>query len=243
MPPQTLKTIFLADAGLLLIANPFWLVPHEGDTLHTYERSEVTVEVGTLTYPGPDVARFGEEDDLTPIGCTDYDTNHLRACALDYHLLNHSPITVPGSVVGEADAEFVRIEDGYYRRTVQYNESNDPPSVTLDVERVSPRTILNESAVDISDTQSVRPDHGVRFRVLLTGETETSFTRLSDHALGTIYERNGSYFVVVRTGEQVIDHGPLLDGLRYEVPRYGLAAFGVVLLVGAYLTRLGKVRS
>lgn len=235
MSRQRLKSILLAFAGLLLITNSLWLVPNEGAVLHTYERSEVIAEDGTLAYHGQDVLRFGDENDLTPIDCVDFETNHIRSCALDYHLLNHSPITVPSSVAGETDAEFVRIEDGYYRRIVQHNDSTDPPSITLDVEPVSPQTILRESAVDISDIQEVDPDHGVRLRVLLTGETETSFTRLSDHDLGSIYERNGSYYVVVKTGERVIDHGPLLHGLQYDGPRYVLATFGVVLLIGAYL--------
>ena len=242
MDRRTLQPVLLVGVGLLLLANPFWLVPHEGDPLYTYERSEVVVENGTFAYHGKEVGPFDNENDLTPVACIDHDTNHLRACALDAHLVTDGPITVPRTVAGETDLHFVRVEDAYYRRIRRVDDSDDPATVTLDVERVPPRTVLAESAVNLSDVSRVPPDAGVRMRVLVTGEPETSFTDLSDHALGTVYRRNGSYYVVVRTGATVVDHGPLLHPLRYEVPRYGLVGIGAVLLLGGALLYSPRTR-
>lgn len=241
MAPPRPRVALLAVAGLLLLANPVWLVPHEGETLHTYERNEVVVEDGILAYEDRRTGPFDDENDLTPVGCDDYEASLVRACALDRHLVEHGPIPVSRDTTGEGGPEFVRLDDAYYRRITRYDDSAEPPTLTLDVERVAPETVLAESAVNLSEPDSVRPDHGVRLRVLLTGESETSFTELSDHALGTVYQRDGSYYVLVLTEERVIDHGPPLEALEYEVPRYLLAAIGALLLAAIYL--IGHDRS
>lgn len=237
MADRRLWPALLVLVALLLVTNPLWLFPHEGETLHTYERSTVTVENGTLSYHGRDVGRFDDENDLTAVGCQAIDDadNQLRTCALDQYLVDHPPVSAAQSLKDDGSAEFVRLGDRYYRRLVHENESSG--TLALDVERVSPDVVLAESAYDISSVTAVRDSHDVRLRVLVSGETERSYTDLSDYGLGLLYERNGSYYTVVRTGASVVDHGPLVHNLRYEVPRYLLVALGVVVLLVAFLTR------
>lgn len=231
MVPQRYHPLLLAAVGLLLVTNPVWLVPHEGETPHTYERSRVTVEDGTLTYPNAGVGPFDDENDLTALDCVDPDTSRLRACALDRHLVDLPPITLPRRAPHDTDPHFVRIDDTYYRRITDYNWSTNPTTVTLDVERVPARTVLTESAHNLSDRPTAPPGLSVRFQVLYSGDSRRSFTELSDDALGEIYALDGAYYVVVRTDERVVDHGPFLHDFQYEVPRYTLSAIGVLLLV------------
>lgn len=51
MSPRRLAFVLILG-GILLVTNPVWLVPHEGEMEYTYERSEIHVENGTLTYSG-----------------------------------------------------------------------------------------------------------------------------------------------------------------------------------------------
>lgn len=226
--------LLLVIGGALLIANPMWLVPHEGETRYTYERSEIVVENDTFTYNGDDVRGLARENSLNPVGCEYRDEEQPRACAFDRHLADHGPVAVERNGFGSIRPEFVRIDGSYYRRIHRLNRSSENRTVTHDVERVSPRTVLAESATDVSGlSRSDVDDLGLAFQVAVTGESVTSFQDLEGDELGNVYRDGGTYYTVVATDVETVDHG--LDTLRYELPRYLLAGVGVLLAIGGVL--------
>jgi hypothetical protein len=235
MLPRKAVTLLLVIGGTLLLTNPVWLFPHVGETQYTYERSTVTVENGTFTYAGATVPEFAEENSLTAVGCQPNDDEQPRACAFDHHLVSHDPITVPWRPSGVIAPEFVRVDGSYYRRIHSRHGSGGTDTVVHDVERVPPRTILSESAIDLSGQTSTDSDR-LPLRIGISGDTVRSFEDLEETQLGRIYRSNRSYYTVVVTDERAIDHGVVL--LRYELPRYLLVGVGVLLLTGALLSYL-----
>lgn len=228
MSPQRLA-ILLVIGGLMLATNPAWLFPHEGDTRYTYRRSEIRVENGTFEYAGEEIHGFAEQNSLNPVGCQPNDDEHPRACAFDHHLLTHESVTVPGQP-SSLEPDFVRLNGTYYRRLHHINGSDGTYTGTYDVKRVTPETILTESALELS-RQSGSVSDALLLRVAATGDSVTTFEDLDEEELGTVYRINGSYYTVVGTNERIIDHG--LTFLRYELPRYLLVGVGVLLVVGA----------
>ena len=230
MSPRRPTLALLVVVSLLLLTNPLWLFPHEGDTRYTYERSEIVVENRTLTYHGRDIPDFGANN-LDPVGCQPQDRTGARACAFDQHLVEYGPVTVPrGRALGAIRPDFVRIDGAYYRRIHRPNDSDGDRTVTHDVERVEPRTVLAESAIDLSDVQRPFPDSWpLAFRIAASGDVVTTYERVEDDELGAVYRRNGSYYTVVRTDETNVDGGP--DFLRYDSNRAPLVIAGGLLLL------------
>jgi len=232
MSPRRPVILLLVLGGTLLLTNPVWLFPNEGDTKYTYERSTIRVENGTLTYSGAGIPDFTEENSLTSVGCQPNDDEQPRACAFDHHLVTHDPITVPGRPGGVIAPEFVRLDGSYYRRIRRINRSGRTDTGIHDVERVTPQTVLTESAVNLSSQTNTDTDR-LPLRVAITGDTVRSFEDLDEAQLGRIYQSNGSYYTVIVTDEKSIDHG--LTFLRYELPRYLLMGVGGLFLGGALL--------
>lgn len=243
MSPRTSVAVALVVVGFLLLTNPLWLFPHEGDTRYTYDRSEIAVENGTLEYAETGVLDFAEENSLNRIECQRYDDEQPRACAFDHYLATHPPVTAPETLRGSIRPDFVEIDGSYYRRIHRQNDSREEDrTVVHDVERVQPETVLAESAIDVPDSTSQRPDDlWLEQRIAITGETETSFEDLDEDGLGRIYRQDGTYYTVVVTGEQHVSHG--IDFLRYEVPRYGLALLGLFLAIAGALPLLSADRA
>ena len=221
------KAALLAVVGLILATNSIWLFPNAGQTEYTYERSELTVENGTITYGGVDNFEFREWNQLEPVGCQWHDSDGERACAFDEHLVDNPPVTASRQMAwGRITPDFVELDGAYYRRIHRPNDSN----VTHDVEPVSPETVLAESASNVTDRQV--PDRGtvpLEYYIAVSGETVTSFEELERDDLGRIYLQNGTYYTVVGTNESVNHPGP--DIRRYQALRYVLAFVGVVLLL------------
>lgn len=232
MPPEKAPVLALAVAGLLLLANPLWLFPHEGDVWYTYERSKLSIEGGTISYEGKGHPSFGEENSLNAIGCQRYDDEQPRACALDRHLVNHSPVTVPGDRRAGVHPEFVRLDGAYYRRVYRRNGTGPNTTATHDVKRVPPEVVLREAAVNLSGASaSGASDLRLSVRIAVTGDTVRTVMDLEEADLGRLYLRDGDYYTVVVTDRQPVDHGPSF--LRYELPRYLISAAGILLLAGS----------
>lgn len=238
-PPRP-TTFLLVVAGLLLATNFLWLFPHEGETRYTYERSAVGVENGTLTYDHRNALGFDEENNLDAVGCEPDDGEGERACSFDHYLVDEGPVTIPaGQRLGHVRPEFVQLDGEYYRRIHRANESSDPPTVAHDVERVTPWTVLAESAVNVSNDSRPAPEYtSIQTRVAVTGDTVTSYERLDEDELGTIYRQDGSYYTVVVADETPVSRG--LDPLRYEMPRALLAIIGGLVVVGALGTEFQR---
>lgn len=239
MVSRRTQAALLAVAGLLLITNSIWLFPHAGEAEYTYERSEITVENGMITYDGIDKFRFRDPNDLQAVGCQSTDREGERACAFDEYLSENPPVTVSRQMSpGRITPDFVEINGDYYRRIHRPNDSN----VTHDVTRVPPRSVLTESASDVS-VHSV-PDRGtvpLEYYVAVSGETVTSFEALDRDDLGRIYLQNGTYYTVVGTNRSINHRG--LGFQQYPARRYALAFVGAILLLLAAhieLTREGE---
>lgn len=228
MVSRSTQAALLAVAGLLVVTNSIWLFPHAGQHEYTYERSEIAVEDGTMTYDGVDTPRFRLRNDLQDVGCQSTDREGGRACAFDEHLVDRPPVTVSrGHVIDRISPEYVQVGDDYYRRIHRSNDSG----VTHTVTRVSPRTVLRGVAADVSG-HSV-PDRGgdtpLEYYVAVSGETVTSFEALERDDLGRVYLQNGTFYTVVGTDRSVNHPGPEFQ--QYHALRYVLAFVGVVLLL------------
>lgn len=227
MVSRRTQAALLAVVGLLLVTNSIWLFPHAGKFEYTYERSEITVENGTMTYDGKDTDRFRDRNDLQAVGCQWTDREGERACAFDEYLADNPPVTVSKQLKwGHATSDFVEINGDYYRRIHRSNGSN----VTHTVTQVPPRSVLTQSASDISG-HSV-PDRGtasLAYYVAVSGETVTSFEALERDDLGRIYLQNGTFYTVVGTDRSVNHPGPEFQ--QYQALRYVLGFVGVVLLL------------
>lgn len=238
MPSERATVAVVAIVGLVLVTNPLWLFPNAGESTYTYERSEVTVENGTLTYDGLDHPEFHHPNDLQAVGCQDHDLGSERACAFDQHLVDNPPVTVTRRLrVGYSQPDFVELEGDYYRRVHRRNGSN----VTHDVTSVPPRSVLREAATDVSDYPDPERDEvPVEYYVAVTGETVTAQERLDREDLGKLYRQNGTYYTVVATDTG--SHQPLPGFTRYEQLRIGLGAIGVLLLLTAGLLEARRRR-
>lgn len=219
----------LAVAGLLLVTNFLWLFPNAGETEYTYERSEITVENGTITYEGLDHFRFREWNDLQPVGCQWHDSAGERACAFDEYLADNSAVTVSRQMLGgRITPDFVEIDGDYYRRIHRSNDSN----VTHDVTPVPPESVLRESASDVTGhSVSERSNVPLEYYIAVSGETVTTSERPDRDELGGVYRQNGTYYTVVATDRTV--NQPPLEFQQYRALRYVLGFVGVVLLLAA----------
>lgn len=238
MAPRPVPLLAIV-AGLLLVTNPLWLVPHEGDVRYTYERTPLVVQNDTITYDTPDSARFAERNGLNPVDCQPRDDAHPRACAFDRHLVDHPPVTAPRTLPRSIDPEFVRVDGAYYRRISRYNQSTG--TTTYAVERVPAETVLATAARDVTAfSPTDAEDLPLERRVAVSGESVTAFTRLDEADLGNVYQADGSYYTVVVTDREVVRHG--LPLLQYDVPRYLLMVIGAVLgTAGGWSLRRGDV--
>ncbi|QLD89221.1 hypothetical protein HWV07_09335 [Natronomonas salina] len=238
MVSRRTQAALLAVVGLLLVTNSIWLFPHAGESEYTYERSEITVEDGTITYDGIDNRRFHRRNNLQDVGCQRTDREGERACAFDEYLADNPPVTVSRQLKwGHATPDFVEINGDYYRRIHRPNDSN----VTHDVTQVPPRSVLTQSAADVSghsipDRSTTTLEH----YAAVSGETVTSFEELERDDLGRIYLQNGTFYTVVGTDRSINHPGP--EFRQYQALRYVLGFVGVVLLlIGTHieLTREG----
>lgn len=222
-------------AGLLLVTNPLWLLPHEGDVRYTYERSGITVEGGSITYERVDLrdAEAERRNSLNPVGCQPDDEEGERACAFDRHLVDRAPVSVsqPVSLLANPTRpEFVRVGDAYYRRVREWNRTGTSRNATYAVRQVAPRTVLSQSAVNLTGATGLSSgDAPVRYRVAATGSTIHTFEELRAEDLGEVYRLDGRYYTVVVTDLEPVSHDGL-EWLRYEVPRLLLALAGAALV-------------
>lgn len=100
-----------------------------------------------------------------------------------------------------------------------------------DVKAVSPRTILAETAVNITGSSaSGIGDLPLEWQIGITGDPRVTVEDLDENELGRIFRKNGSYYTVVATDKAVVDHG--FTFLRYEIPRFMLMLLGAGALGG-----------
>ncbi len=236
MSPRRTIALLAVVVGVLLLTNPIWVFPNEGDTRYTYERSALVVENGSFVYAGADRSGFRERNALTPIACQLHETEQPRACAFDYHLVDHGPVTAQDQLSG-VEPDFARLRGGYYRRIVNRSVTDDNQYLTHDVREVAPRTILAETAVNVTGSSaSDIGDLPLEWQIAITGETRSTVEQLDAHELGRIFLKDGSYYTVVATDDAVVDHG--LTFLRYELPRFMLMLLGGIgVLFGSLAIR------
>lgn len=227
------QTGLLILVGLLLVTNPAWLFPHADDTQYTYERKQINIENGTLTYHGRSGTLFGGDySDLVALGCQYHDPDS-RACGFDAYLVTHGPVSTSNlkttDFLSRQGPEFVHLDRGYYRRVYRHNASTG----TYDVERVTPRDFLKAVAINFTGIQldDLPASASVDRRLAVKGGTMTSFEDPEDDELGRIYRRDNVYYTVVVTDQESRDPPiPFSLGLRRL-----LQGIGILLLIGATL--------
>lgn len=199
-------TLVLAVVSLLLATNVLWFFPQEGATQLTYERAELTVENGTLTYYGdhrhPETHEYHYKNDLVPVACQYADPTE-RACALDDYAAEHGPVTVYDDSYTADSTAYSRIDGAYYERVFRTNESTR----TYDIEQVTPMQLLAAVARDAAD---IRPDDlsdstPRPFHIAVTGAAVTTTEELAHDDLGRVYARNDTYYTVVLTDTATLD--------------------------------------
>lgn len=219
------RLALLVLVGLLLVGNHAWLYPNEDDLRYTYERKQIEVENGSLTYHGVEDTLFGGKySDLNALGCQPPDAD-ARTCAFDTYLASHGPVTRTAGNDLFDGPEFVHLADGYYRRVHRSNGSVR----TYDVERVGPREFLAAVAVNLTgaDPDDVS-DLGVASTLAVTGGTTTSFEDIEDDELGEVYRRGDGYYTVVVTDQRSPDPPfPLPETLRLFASAVGFLALVV----------------
>ncbi|AQL42229.1 hypothetical protein BV210_05655 [Halorientalis sp. IM1011] len=232
MVPKRVPALLLAVLGLALMFNSVWLLPQEGDTQYTVDRTEITVENGTFDYRNDADGPGHEFNDLVPVACDGRTGDRL--CAFDQHLVTDGPVTVAGDPLYGSDQEFVQLDGGYYRRTVEDTENG----TVYDVERVAPRALLDEVAVNVS---SVSPadarDRALPVRVAVTGDTGTTTEFPDGDRIGQVYLRNGTFYTVV-----VVDEGAVDTPLFEEWMHDALGIAGLLLVVVGVVVAVGDRR-
>lgn len=235
MSPSTSTTaLLLAVVGIALAFNAVWLFPQEGEGQYTYERVQVTVEDGKLTYRAETAHSVDEYNDLVAVDCDSIDTT-TRACAFDRYLVDHGAVTVDIETtgLGPDTPAFVELADGYYHRTI----AEGPNGTTLDVEPIEPRALLGEIATDVSgaDPDGLSESAPAQFRAAITGDAVTTTETPDSAEVGEVFLRNGTYYAVVVTDDSGEVDAPLFE----EWFRVPLSVAGAGALVAAFVVAVG----
>jgi len=227
-PARPVRALLLAVLGFALLVNLVWLFPNEGSRQYTYDRAEITVENGTFDYRESGLRATGHEwNDLAPVACDARDGG--RACAFDQYLAANGPVTIPDDEGYESRRAFVRLDDGYYHRTIEPVDDG----ATYDVERIAPRDLLAEVATNASLPPSADVgDLPFETRVAVTGDP-ASTTEVPDRdEVGQVYLVNGTYYTVVVTEEGTVDTPVFAEWMRLPLSLLGMALLVVALIVG-----------
>lgn len=238
MAPALRTAALLAVLGVAALTNPLWLFPSEGQTQYTYERTEITVENGTLYYEGADVvpssARYGAA--LNGVGCQ-WQDGLGRACAFDYHILDDGSVTVEAAVPQERSgtADFVELNGSYYHR----NTTGAENGTTYSLEPREPRAVLSELARNVTgldDPGDGRP----ALTAVYTGDPVTSFERPDPDggATGEVFLDNGTYYTAAITEFDVGD-APVFEQWMRPI----LSIVGMVLVLVVPLLALSEYRA
>lgn len=230
MAPSRRRVVVLTVIALALVTSGVWFVPNEGEPRYTYDRAEVSVENGELTYRGQESAN-AEYNDLRAVDCQRVDDGGRR-CAFDAYLADDGPVNVSsrrGLDRGGADTMFVALSDGYYHRV---SESVGEDVVAYDVEQIAPRDLLAEIG---TNTTGGGDSQFISRRVAVSG-AETSLSEPDEvSGLGEVYRVDGTYYVVIVSERSEVDSIPIPFS-------HGWAqGIGLVLLLGVGLV-VGKAR-
>lgn len=222
-----LLTAYLILGAIVLLSNPAWFFPAEGETRYTYTRVPVETGDDGLAYDPPDNHGSNRHlNDLEGIGCDFTDEISLsRACTFDRYLLEQGPVTVEGEDEGGADPPFVYLKGSYYERL----ESPVSDGYRYDVERASPDRVLDELARDASSLPSNPEYEPWDVGLIRRGGTVRSAAPPQDHVLGRIYQAHGGYYAVALVEAAPLDRPFVSPFVRVLL---GLAGVGLLALAG-----------
>lgn len=238
--PSARRLLLALLVSIALVTNTLWLFPADGEMRYTYERSELIPQGDDIAYEPPvDPNDRSFYNDLARVGCesvfgqrTDRDLT-TRTCAFEQSIADDGPVTVEGYDRLRVGIGYVELDDGYYHRTV----TEDDSSVTLDLQRVSARTVLrNVSTADLSEASLERIERPrVAARAVVSGAPVRSLRDPRDVAVGMVYAYEGDYYAVFVTGSSPVD-APVPDLLRPV-----LSFVGIVGLLSAVLLLAGEL--
>ncbi|WP_136716926.1 hypothetical protein [Halorientalis salina] len=237
MPYSVRRIALLALIGLLGVTNSLWLLPNEGEPQYTYERAEISVENGSITYRGDSMWAFGHANDLADVDCQRVD-GESRVCGFDRYLRSNGPVAVETDTASDERPAFVELDGRYYERIRTENET----VTTYDVERVTPDQLLAEIGRNLTGVSAddAASREFLAHEVVVTGESVTTLDKPEDSGgtvdTGVVYERDGSYYTVVVTERSRLDRpviSPITEGFFEFVGAVALLLV-VVLLLARY---------
>lgn len=189
MPRDPYAVVGLGVA-LLLVASPFWLLPHAGETAYTYEAERIEYD------PGVD-GGIGADGPIAGLDC--YAREKAPGCLFAAYVAQRGPVTAnvtglyfegytPGSEYVVAQAT----DDPFRRRQVEFAGEQ---RLTYSLEAVGTETVLRDIAVNASETSP-------RVRRMIGGETVTVYADPLDEtelrAEGQVVRSDGDYYAVRR---------------------------------------------
>lgn len=222
-----LLTVYLILGAVVLLANPAWFFPAEGETRYTYTRVPVEVSDDGLAYDPPDDHGSNRHlNDLEGIGCDYTDGTSLpRGCTFDRFLLEQGPVTVEGGDESGADPRFVYLNGSYYERI----ERRVSEGHRYDVERASPDRVRDQLAKDASALPADPEYEPWDVGLVRRGGTVRSAAPPQDHVLGRIYRTQDGYYAVALVEAAPLDRPFVSPFVRVLL---GLAGAGLLALAG-----------
>jgi hypothetical protein len=229
------RAAVMAVIAVALATSSMWFFPAEGETRYTYDRAEVSIEGGEITYDGKDGPN-GRYNELEAVDCQRFDGGGRR-CAFDAYLAANGPINLSDRDGGfdEAIPAFVELSDGYYHRVT---ESVGEDTIAYDAEPIAATEVL---AAIGTETAGGADSQFISRRVAVSG-AEQSLTEPSEvSGLGEVYRVDGTDYVVVVTGRHTIDDVPVPHAHE------AMTILGIAWLVGLGLIlgreHIGDVRT
>lgn len=232
--------------AILLLATPFLIGQfHFDDSVHRYERVEVTTEDGVVQYAQDPLAADVDVPVSDDIGCTYYHyVSDERYCTLEHSLAgndyrivyawatNPSPMGEPG------EFDYLALSSGMYEPTLVANETPEPDAAPndqavyplyLELEPVRAETALRRVSVPLDRASLSDPIA----RAATAGQATVRGG--VDVPSDPIHVGNGSYYRVYQSD---VEDPPTRDRVTYLLGRYlaPLLGIGALYVVSGNVT-------
>jgi hypothetical protein len=217
-PTERTRVGFYLVVGLLLTLNPVAVQAFDlGEPRHQYRAYEVTVGEGVVSIAEDESASVITVSGVRGVDCSTFTLSASWRCVLEEHVAGTGGVTVNTTGYDSPRAPFVKLESGYYRRTVRERDG----ATTVSLNPVSARTVVDTVGVDLDDA-SATIERAVRQGTTTSAvETETGQ-----------YVRDGEqYYYVSRIGES--------DGVPWVPSALG-ATSGLALLARGHRLRIER---
>lgn len=238
--PSRRRGATLLVLALILLTAPFWIGQFDLDAdRYTYERTEVGVEDGTISYVGPTTGPEPHLPISDDLGCEARGPNAVeRICSFEHHLATSnatirfgwSTTTIDMEPARGREHRYLLFPDGVYEQLERTANSTESASdlhgefypMYLEIEAVDPHVALHDVSVDAS--RSNVPN--VVRRAAESGEASTRGG--VDVPQDPIRVDGGTYY---RVYESDVSDPPPLETAAYLFARFLAPVLGLGPLV------------